>query len=33
MKEITLWVANGVMLLTTLFLVGILIFKTAFFAA
>jgi hypothetical protein len=31
MKEITLWVANGLMLLTTLFIVGVLIFKSSFF--
>jgi hypothetical protein len=33
MKTIVLWAANGLMLLTMLFLVGMLIFKTEFFAS
>jgi hypothetical protein len=33
MKTIVVWAANGLMLLTMLFLVGMLIFKTEFFAS
>jgi hypothetical protein len=33
MKTVVLWAANGLMLLTMLFLVGMLIFKTEFFTS